>query len=75
MIRLENPLTRELVRLLDGSRNRSELLDALASRMAGDPALIPPGEPARSVAWWRDHLAPQIDPGLVQAAKLALLVE
>lgn len=75
VIRLENPLTRELVRLLDGSRDRSGLLDALASRMAGDPALIPPGEPARPVAWWRDHLAPQVDPGLVQAAKLALLVE
>lgn len=72
VVRLENPLTRELVRLLDGSRDRAALLDALAGRMAARPA--PPGEPARSPDWWREQLAPQIDAGLAQAAKLALLV-
>lgn len=75
VIRLENPLTRELVRLLDGSRDRPKLLDDLATRMAADTALIPPGEPARPLAWWREQLAPQIDTGLAQAAQLALLVE
>ncbi len=75
VIRLENPLTRELVRLLDGSRDRPKLLDDLATRMAADTALIPPGEPARPLAWWRGQLAPQIDTGLAQAAQLALLVE
>lgn len=74
VVRLENPLTRELLRLLDGTRDRAALLTALAARMASDTALIPPGEPARPATWWREHLETQIDDGLAQVARLALLV-
>src|SRR3546814_19367306 len=66
-------LTRELLRLLDGTRDRAALLAALAARMANDTALIPPGEPARPATWWREHLETQIDEGLAQVVRLALL--
>ncbi|HEY9540062.1 MAG TPA: hypothetical protein VIR05_00280 [Luteimonas sp.] len=74
VVRLESPLTRELLRLLDGTRDRAALPAALAARMANDTALIPPGEPARPASWWREHLETRIDEGLAQVVRLALLV-
>src|SRR3546814_10496959 len=66
VVRLESPLTLELLRLLDGTRDRAALLAALAARMANDIALIPPDEPARTATWWREHLETRIDKGLGQ---------
>ncbi len=72
MINIESVVTRELLLLLDGSRERPALLQELSVRMA---ALAPPqGEPARDANWWHDMLAPQLEQGLEQAARMALLV-
>lgn len=72
MINMESAVTRELLLLLDGSRDRAALLEELPVRMAAlEP---PPGEPARDASWWRDMLAPQLEQGLEQAARMALLV-
>lgn len=72
MITIESAVTRELLMLLDGSRERPALLQALSERMAA--LAPPPGEPARDASWWHDMLAPQLEQGLEQAAKMALLV-
>ena len=72
MINIESAVTRELLLLLDGSRARPALLQELSVRMA--ELAPPPGEPARDATWWRDMLAPQLEQGLEQAAKMALLV-
>src|SRR3546814_3343422 len=55
VVRLESPLTLELLRLLDGTRDRAALLAALAARMANDIALIPPDEPARPATRSEEH--------------------
>jgi SAM-dependent methyltransferase len=75
IVRMENPISRELLRLLDGTRDRAAILTDLADRAAGDPQFTPPNESPRSAAWWRDQLAPQIEPGLAMAAKTALLMD
>ncbi len=76
MVRLDSVLALELVRLLDGSRDRTTLLHALAQRMAvlpvpGDDG----GERLQSADWWLMQLAPKLEEGLQQAARMALLVE
>ena len=75
VVRMENPITRELVRLLDGTRDRTALLADLAGRAAADPRFTAPGDPRQPAEWWRDRLGPQLDGGLESAARLALLVE
>jgi hypothetical protein len=75
VVRLDNAITREMVRLLDGTRDRSTLLADLADRAAADPRFTAPGDPQQPAAWWRDRLAPQIEAGLASVAKMALLVE
>ena len=72
MINIDSTVTRELLLLLDGSRERPALLQDLSVRMAA--LAPPPGEPARDATWWRDMLAPQLEQGLEQAAKMALLL-
>lgn len=75
IVRMENPISRELLRLLDGTRDRAAVLIDLAERAAADRRFTPPNESPRPATWWRDQLAPQIEPGLAMAAKMALLVE
>lgn len=75
VVRLENPMTRELVRMLDGTRDRGAIVRDLAVRMAEDPALQAPGDEPHSIQWWRAHLVGQLESGLQQAARLALLLE
>lgn len=76
MARLDNGVTLELVQLLDGKRDRLAILRELCTRMAGHP--IPEGE-GREVLhppqWWQERLAPQLEDGLRQVARMALLVE
>ncbi len=73
MVQIESQVTRELLRLLDGTRDRRALALALAQRMTDLPP--PEGEPAQDAAWWLEKLAPQLEQGLQQVAKMALLVE
>ncbi|MDQ3038482.1 MAG: class I SAM-dependent methyltransferase [Pseudomonadota bacterium] len=73
MIDIDSVVTREMLLLLDGTRTRQVLLQDLSARMAELPA--PQGEPARDGDWWRDMLAPQLEQGLEQAARMALLVD
>jgi len=75
VVKLENPITRELVRLLDGTRDRGKLLSDLAEHAAADPRFASPGDPPQPVEWWREKLGPQIDGGLASVARMALLVD
>jgi SAM-dependent methyltransferase len=75
VVRLENPITRELVQLLDGTRDQEALLADLANRAAADPRFTAPGDSPQPAAWWRDRLAPQIEGGLASVARMALLEE
>lgn len=74
MVRLDSRLGLELVKLLDGKRDRPALLQALAERMQEFPVANADGKEAiQTIAWWRQHLASQLDEGLQLACKMALL--
>ena len=65
MVRLDSRLGLELVKLLDGKRDRPALLQALAERMQEFPVANADGKEAiQTIAWWRQHLASQLDEGL-----------
>lgn len=72
MVAIGSPVTRELLRLMDGSRDRAALLQDLSERMTEVPP--PEGEPAQDAAWWRGKLEPQFEEGMQQIARMALLV-
>ena len=75
VVRVDNPVTRELLLLLDGTRDAASVLSGLSERAAADPSFAAPGDPPRSAQWWRETLAPQIDAGIAMAATTAMLVE
>lgn len=75
MVRLDSRLALELVRLLDGSRDRAAILRDLAARMAALPIPGDEGETFQSEDWWREQLTPKLEDGLQQTARMALLVE
>ena len=76
MVRLDTRLALELVRLLDGSRDRDAILRDLADGMALLPIPGDDGEETfQPAGWWREQLAPKLEDGLQQAARMALLVE
>ena len=76
MVRVDSRLALELIRLLDGKRDRAAILDDLALRMAELPI---PGDDGRSTwqtaGWWQQQLASTLDDGLRQTARMALLVD
>lgn len=74
MVRIDSRLALELVRLLDGTRDRGAILHDLAERMASLP--IPDdegGESYQAAGWWREQLASKLEDGLRQTARMALL--
>jgi len=76
MARLDNGVTLELVRLLDGTRDRTTILRELSERMARHS--IPDGDGNQVVypaEWWRERLAPQLEDGLRQIARMSLLAD
>ena len=75
MIRIDSPLALELIRLLDGSRDRATLMHDLAERMAALPvdASVGGDHALRDAAWWRAALAGQLEAGLSQTARMGLL--
>lgn len=76
MVRLDSRLALELVRLLDGKRDRAAILHDLSQRMAALP--MPDdagGETFQPVEWWQQQLAGKLEDGLQQTARMALLAE
>ncbi|GHB95987.1 methyltransferase regulatory domain-containing protein [Thermomonas carbonis] len=78
MIRIDSRLALELIRLLDGRRDREQLLHDLAERMAALPADDADGNGEdkphpHDPAWWRQALAGQLEAGLLQTARMGLL--
>ena len=74
MVRLDSQLGLELVKLLNGKRDRIALLQALVERMQAFPVVGADGkESIQTSAWWQDHLAGQLESGLQLACKMALL--
>lgn len=76
MIRIDSPLALELIRLLDGSRDRATLLHDLAERMAALPVDDRAGDGkqhSQDPARWREVLAGQLEAGLSQTARMGLL--
>lgn len=74
MIRIDSRLALELIRLLDGQRDRAQLLHDLAERMASLPmASMDEAQRPQDPAWWRDALAGQLEAGLTQTARMGLL--
>lgn len=72
MASLDNGVTLERVRLLDGTRERTTILPDLAARMAEHA--IPDGDGnqmAYPAEWWRERLAPQLGDGLRQIARMS----
>lgn len=77
MVSLDSKPALELLRLLDGSRDRPAILHDLAARMA-DHA-VPSGDEGHRVthppAWWLDQLAPSLEQALDLCVRNALLLE
>nr|WP_255682226.1 class I SAM-dependent methyltransferase [Luteimonas sp. BDR2-5] len=74
-VALEDRVLRELVLLLDGSRDRGMLLADLADAMAASGEPLPGDAPGADAAAWRRHLADHLEHNLRMAARVALLVE
>lgn len=75
VVRIVDPVTRTLLRLLDGTRDREALLRDLAQELADDPAASPDGQPRLSAGEWRARLGKELEKGLAEALELALLVD
>jgi len=75
MAAVDDVVTRNLLPLLDGQRDRAQLLDDLAQRMAGLPASEAGVEGPGSADQWRQVLEPDLEDGLARIARMALLVE
>lgn len=67
----DHPLTRQLLALMDGTRDRTMLLDELTAWAVAHP---PTGQASLSPEEVRQRLAGLIEPGLGQAAALALIM-
>ncbi len=70
-IDVQNDLSRELIRLLDGSRDRAMLIDDLVTWAGAHP---PPGEATPSPSELRQRFTDNIEQGLETIAAMGLLV-
>ena len=70
-IRVEPGLSRKLIELLDGTRNRADVIEALADWAIAHPPAE--GEPPTRAAW-QQRFAAEIDRGIAGVASMALLV-
>jgi methyltransferase-like protein/trans-aconitate methyltransferase len=75
-LRIEDPLTRRLLQLLDGSRDRDALLDDLIESVNSGAAAVEPdnGAITKSGEELRGFLAGELEKKLVGLAEMALLV-
>lgn len=73
-ISLEDPMSRYFLQLLDGTRNRTALLDDLTAFVAsGGTTVQKDGEPVEALQAVRQRLASQLEQKLAELAQLALL--
>lgn len=70
-VKIDEPVIRQLLWLLDGMRDQEEVLSALAEWAVAESEQ---GQKL-SVDEWRNHYAREIESGLAKAAQLALLVQ
>jgi SAM-dependent methyltransferase len=75
IIRMENLISREMLRQLDGKQDRAAILSRLVEQLSGDPRFLAPGDAPKTREWWQETIGKQLEPGLAMAAKNALLVE
>jgi len=75
-IRVEDPLSRRLLQLLDGSRDRDALIDDLAAAVESGVAAVETDDdaPAGSPQEVRRFLAVDLERKLAELAEMALLV-
>ena len=75
-IRVEDPLSRRLLQLLDGSRDRDALIDDLAAAVESGAVAVEKenGERTGSSEEVREFLAAEIERSLADLADMALLV-
>ena len=75
MVRVDSVLAVELIRLLDGTRDRPALRRDLAARMVEREASAPAADASpRDAGWWEAWLDETLEDGLRQTARMALLV-
>jgi methyltransferase-like protein/2-polyprenyl-3-methyl-5-hydroxy-6-metoxy-1,4-benzoquinol methylase len=74
-VEIEDELGRELLKLLDGTRNRESLLEDLTAAVSsGSILLTEEGTPVKDVGRIRSGLSRDLETNLQKMAKLALLV-
>lgn len=75
MVSLDSEPARELLQLLDGSRDRAAILQELAARMADHEVPGPDGcDIRRPPEWWREQLAPSLEQAMALCVRNALLI-
>ncbi len=76
MVRLDSTPALELLRLLDGTRDRNAILHDLAIRMTEHPVPTGNGDDREThpAEWWRGQLAPTLEQALDLCVRNALLV-
>ena len=76
MVRLDSMPALELLRLLDGTRDRTAILHDLAIRMTQHPVPTGDGDDREThpAEWWRGQLAPTLEQALDLCVRNALLV-
>jgi len=72
-VRLDDPLGRALVRLCDGTRDRTALVDALVASVGTELLLTMEGEPVTDGERVRGQLAGGLEQNLAILARLAML--
>lgn len=78
MVSLDSRPAIELLRLLDGTRDRDAILRDLAARMAEFPRESGPDDgkgESRDAGWWARQLAPTLEDALQLSARMALLLD
>ena len=76
MVRVDSVLAVELIRLLDGTRDRPALRRDLAARMVEREASAPAADASpRDAGWWEAWLDGTLEDGLRQTARMALLTD
>ena len=72
-VRLDDPLGRLLIRLCDGTRDRTALVDALVAGVGSELLLTMEGKPVTDGETVRGQLAGGLEPNLEILARLAML--
>jgi methyltransferase-like protein len=72
---VRDPLFRRLLLLLDGTRDRAALVEALAAAVESGEIAVPPAQNSRDPQPLREQISVGLDRNLKAVARMALLVE